>query len=340
MTRSPLVLLVLMMASSLCPVAAGAAGRAKAHDAAVAAVEAQRASSGRHRREALAAVKTWGIQLRLIDAGRIAASPFDLVVVDYAAYRHLSFEFPFSVADVKKMQTGAAGKRRLVLSYLSIGEAEDYRYYWNSAWRKADTKPGWLGVENPKWPGNYPVRFWDPEWQKIIVDGPESYLDRLIAAGYDGVYLDRADVFEEWVKTNPQAGTQMAQFILKLADHARQKRPGFLVVLQNAEELLRRPEVRKAIDGFAKEDLYFGAQASEEANPAKMVSYSLDQLRLGRRSGLKILVLEYLSDAVKAAYARKSIAREGFLPHIAERSLGTLALKGPDEIEAQGMGAQ
>ena len=293
-------------------------------------------SSALSRQRILSGVKNWGIQLRLMDVDRISASPFDLVVVDYAPYRHLNFEFPFTPADVHKMQHSPTGKRRLVLAYLSIGEAEDYRFYWNRDWSEDGQRPSWLGEENPKWPGNYPVKFWASEWQRMIFDGPESYLDRLVAAGYDGVYLDRADVFEEWVKTNPEAGAQMASFIVKLGEHARKTRPNFLVVLQNAEELLRRQEVRASIDAFAKEDLFFGAKTSEEPNPGDMVSYSLDQLRLGRRNGLKILVLEYLSDAQKAALARKGITKEGFLPHIAERSLGTLALKGPDETDVQG----
>jgi len=87
-------------------------------------------SSALSRQRILSGVKNWGIQLRLMDVDRISASPFDLVVVDYAPYRHLNFEFPFTPADVHKMQHSPTGKRRLVLAYLSIGEAEDYRFYW------------------------------------------------------------------------------------------------------------------------------------------------------------------------------------------------------------------
>lgn len=287
------------------------------------------------RRKAFAAVKSWGIHLRYMDKRQIAASPFDLVVVDYAPYRHLTFEFPYERADVAEMQKKPDGSRRLVLAYLSIGEAEDYRYYWRRReWADPAARPAWVGPENPKWPGNYPARFWLPEWQSVLLGQPSSYLDRIVAAGFDGVYLDRADAYEEWTQENPRAEADMTTLIGRISAHARRANPEFLIVLQNAEQLLAKRPVRTAIDGFAKEDLVFGAEAEEQANARTMVDYSLGLLRQGRRSGLPILVLEYLADPAKAAEARRRITAEGFLPHFAERTLNRLTMVGPDEAAA------
>ncbi len=83
---------------------------------------------------------------------------------------------------------------RKVLCYMSIGEAEDYRYYWNPAWRT--DPPSWLEDENPEWPGNYKVRYWDKEWQNIIYGNNQSYVKKIIDAGFDGVYLDIIEAFE------------------------------------------------------------------------------------------------------------------------------------------------
>ena len=77
---------------------------------------------------------------------------------------------------------------------MSIGEAEDYRFYWDTAWES--NEPEWLEGENPDWPGNYKVQYWEPDWQAIIFGGPDAYLDIIIAAGFDGVYLDIIDAFE------------------------------------------------------------------------------------------------------------------------------------------------
>lgn len=86
----------------------------------------------------------------------------------------------------------------MVIAYMSIGEAENYRFYWKQDWKTGS--PSWLREENPEWPGNYAVRYWHPDWKKIIYGNSDAYLDRILAAGFDGVYLDKIDVFEYFEK--------------------------------------------------------------------------------------------------------------------------------------------
>ena len=119
----------------------------------------------------------------------LRATQYDLLIID--AFCDESELTPAEVASLKTKEDGAA---RLVVAYMSIGEAEDYRYYWEESW-DADP-PAWLAGENPDWEGNYKVRYWDPAWQAIIYGGATSYLDRILAAGFDGVYLDIIDAFE------------------------------------------------------------------------------------------------------------------------------------------------
>ncbi len=283
-----------------------------------------KANATLERRRMLADVKSWRYQLRRIEIDEVARSRADLVVVDYAPDRVYGVELPFSAADVQRMQTKPDGSRRLVVAYLSIGEAERYRTYWNNAWYDAPTRPAWLLPPNPRWDGNFPVRFWHPDWQAIVLGSPAAYLERILAAGFDGVYLDRADVFQELDTENPRAESDMARFIVRLARHARALAPNALVILQNAEELMRRAEIREAIDAIAKEDLLHGVEHDARANPADMVRTSLADLRRARANGIKVLVVEYLEDAKAAARADQRIRAEGFLPLVAERSLGTL----------------
>ncbi len=77
---------------------------------------------------------------------------------------------------------------------MSIGEAEDYRYYWKSTWNS--NPPSWVERENPDWEGNYKIRYWDPRWKAIISGNDDSYLKKILDAGFDGVYLDIIDAFE------------------------------------------------------------------------------------------------------------------------------------------------
>ncbi|MBT4483237.1 MAG: hypothetical protein HOC71_06125 [Candidatus Latescibacteria bacterium] len=96
--------------------------------------------------------------------------------------------------DVSSLKVKANGGSHLVIAYMSIGESENYRYYWRAEWEK--NPPSWLAGENPGWPGNYKVRYWDESWQKIIYGNIDSYIKKIIDAGFDGVYLDIIDAFE------------------------------------------------------------------------------------------------------------------------------------------------
>jgi cysteinyl-tRNA synthetase len=102
--------------------------------------------------------------------------------------------------DIAMLKTKANGGQRLVIAYMSIGEAENYRWYWDSRWISTNNKlatlaPAWLEQENPEWEGNFKVKYWHPDWKRIIYGSANSYLDRIIATGFDGVYLDIVDGF-------------------------------------------------------------------------------------------------------------------------------------------------
>ncbi len=119
----------------------------------------------------------------------VDATNYDVIVMDL--YQN---ESAFSATQIAALRTKPSGARRLVLCYMSIGEAETYRYYWKASWKPGS--PSWLEPENPDWAGNYKVRYWDPAWQAIITGNDSSYLKRILDAGFDGVYLDIVDGFE------------------------------------------------------------------------------------------------------------------------------------------------
>ncbi len=120
----------------------------------------------------------------------VSATNYDLIIMDL----FFNDGTAFTAAEVERLKHKANGGKRLVVCYMSIGEAEDYRYYWQTSWRRH--APVWLACENSSWPGNYKVRYWCHEWQEIICGTSDSYLNRILAAGFDGVYLDIVDAFE------------------------------------------------------------------------------------------------------------------------------------------------
>lgn len=98
-----------------------------------------RTTSDPSRRELIAAARSWGYQLQEYDLSTLEASTVDLLVVD------LSIAGPdrdrLTAAVVRRLKRKPDGSRRIVLCYLSIGEAEEYRDYWLKEWIDTDAAP-------------------------------------------------------------------------------------------------------------------------------------------------------------------------------------------------------
>jgi len=128
----------------------------------------------------------------------LSQSNYDLLIIDPL----YNGEF-LSAAELRQLQHKPGGARRLVVAYMSVGEAEDYRPYWQSQW--ADQPPEWLETENKDWQGNYKVKYWHPGWQQLLYGSESSTLDQIIQAGFDGAFLDVVDAYQYFIdQAEPQ----------------------------------------------------------------------------------------------------------------------------------------
>lgn len=267
--------------------------------------------------QTLSTVKSWGYQLQDIDPEEVASSPFDLMVIDYT--RNGDPSFWFTNHEIRNMKTRPGGDKRILLCYLSIGEAEDYRFYWKQSWKKQ--KPDWLDKENPDWPGNYKVYYWNDEWKRIVF----RYLDKIMQMGFDGVYLDIVDAYEYYNPTHPGSEAEMIQWISEISDYCKQKKGnGFYVIAQNAEGLAQHDNYLNKIDGIAKEELFYGLDNPEEKNTEEEITYSNKYLAKANSTGKKILLVEYLHDSLKISDAQKQASEFGYTIHFSDIGLETL----------------
>lgn len=118
----------------------------------------------------------------------LAETNYDVLIVDLFFNKG-----PFTPEEVEKMKTKANGGKRIVLSYVNVGSAENFRYYWDGNWILND--PAWLKKKYEGYKDEYYVEFWNPEWQKIILGNDESYMKKVIDAGFDGAYLDNVEAY-------------------------------------------------------------------------------------------------------------------------------------------------
>jgi cysteinyl-tRNA synthetase len=283
-------------------------------------------------REALRTARNWGYQLDNPDPHKLSTSGCDLLVTDYS--RDGSDGGAFTHNDIALIHSSADDRQRTVLAYLSVGEAENYRFYWKRAWNKLATRPAWLGMENADWKGNFQVTYWDPAWQTIIYGSPDSYLDKIIAAGFDGVFLDRVDAYLFWEGRGHDAKRNMVEFVKAVAAYARDRNPNFVVVVQNGEELLEYADYLEIIDGVAKEDLFFGVNGSGRRNSQVETRTSADRLSAAPARGLPVFLVEYTSDPAKIVEIAARAAEFGFVVNIADRALK----KAPDCNQQQSDG--
>jgi len=272
-------------------------------------------------RQRLGAARHWAYWLQNLNVRKAAATPYDLLVVDYS--RDGTDAKALRPAEVEALQRKSDGSRRLVGCYLSIGEAEDYRTYWQESWHGRD-KPSWLRGENKDRAGNYIVDFWDEAWQSLLMGTPEAYLDRILAQGFDAIYLDRVDVYRELRRQRPTAERDMIEFVRTLSAYARRKNPAIAIIMQNAEELLEHKELRDAIDAIAKEDLLYGISHDGKANSKQEVEDSIECLKLAKRAGIPVFVVEYLEDPATQQSAARQLGELGYIVSFAPRDLGSL----------------
>jgi len=251
--------------------------------------------------------------------------------------------------------------RKLVIAYLNIGQAEDWRWYWtwSTGWDCHSPRPaGWptyiLTCDPDGWSGDYPVAYWDPRWKDLVLYGQNtpaqgdrnyaSLLDELILDGFDGVYLDWVEAFENEavIAAARQAGLDpadaMLAFLQELRTYAHSRQPGFLVIQQNAGALADgRPALFQAIDAIAQEEIWYAGEATDRwddpagydapVDPELSAEYIawLDQYRA---AGLPVFDCEYALEYAPAAYA--GAAAHGYIAYATRRSLSRLTTTPPE----------
>jgi uncharacterized protein (TIGR01370 family) len=253
-------------------------------------------------------------QVQNASVSSLSSTDFDIGVVDMD-------DAGLTAAQVAALEKQGKG----LVTYVSIGEAEDYREYWQPGWNSA--KPGFLLGENPDWPGNYLVKFWDPAWQKLMF----ARVDQAIKLGYQGMYLDIVDAYEvaqvrkAYPGTAAQLRKEMIDFVAELSVYAKAHKAGFLVIPQNAVGLLTLNEndpsvpntaYLKAIDGLGIEDLWYDGNSV-----ADWTQGDLELIKLATTAGKFVLATSYPTDDAKQAAFVANAIKAGLIPFVADRDL-------------------
>ena len=145
---------------------------------------------------------------------------------------------------------------------------------------------------------------------------------RLIAAGFDGIYLDRVDVHQDWARagalSEAEAEARMALFVREIAAFARARRPGFLVILQNGSEVAARADVLAHIDGLALEDTFYDGEERQDPTHTREVLANAARVRAARKP---VLAVDYCRSAAKVRDFYRRAEAAGLVPYATVRDL-------------------
>ncbi|MCP5102571.1 MAG: hypothetical protein GY950_04290 [bacterium] len=249
----------------------------------------------------LSSVRYWAYQIQDLDtAGAVTAivnSQYDLVVIDPTVTYDPDFDAKDMVDRIKASKASDGVHRKLVIAYIDIGEAEEWRWYWgnhdtyeeygqcrNSYINDIQNWAPWVVACDPDgWGGNYPVAFWDEDWKDIVINGTnlgaaediyfDSMLDEIVQDGFDGVYLDWVEAWEMTEVQNradnegKDPGREMLTFIREIRAYGRQYNSDFVVIQQNSSELINEvgaAALGNAVDAIAQEGIWWDGHGGND----------------------------------------------------------------------------
>jgi uncharacterized protein (TIGR01370 family) len=258
------------------------------------------------------------IQLQNYQDGRLdalATAGFSLAVIDLARDAGSSY---FTTDEITQLK-GAGTK---VLAYFEIGSIENFR----PDFATLKEHDGHLFLnEWPSWPGEYFVRYWDHRWWSWTI---KPRIDRALAAGFDGVYLDTPLAYWELDlglvpgEQRDSLARKMVDLIARISRYGKAAKPGFLVFPNNSPELRRYPGYTEAIDGIGMESMFFKPTDIPCTEP--YCATNLNEARELRKAGKIVLAIDYANKPENIATAYRRYREEHFIGYVGVRELNTI----------------
>jgi len=316
----------------------------------------------------LSQVKYWAYQIQGIEnpgeVEELYNSNYDMLVIDptrtdWSSNDTKNFETKSMVKQLKSSQASDEIHNKLVIAYVNIGEAEDWRWYWKwSKWAyfgpRPKNLPEYVLVPDPDgWSGNFPVAYWDPEWKNTVIHGEnhdfntyrdyKSMIDEVIDDGFDGVYLDWVEAYEneaviaEAKKQGKDPELEMINFIIEIRNYAKSRDPDFLIIQQNGVGLCEgHPELFSSIDGISQEAIWYDGTAFDDWNAEDgydvptdplLTDHYINYLKMYQNAGVPVFNCEYA--LIYSADAYKKSNNLGFIAYCTRRSLSNITTVPP-----------
>lgn len=132
----------------------------------------------------LTAARGWDSREDYLEA--LQDTNYDVLVID--AYFN---DTPLTPDEVDSLRTKRSGGQRLVVAVIGLGEVDERQQVWKDLY--LTHPPGWLGEDVDGRPGRHHVKYWGKSWRSVMFRSEDSWLDTILDAGFDGVYMMGGD---------------------------------------------------------------------------------------------------------------------------------------------------
>jgi cysteinyl-tRNA synthetase len=313
------------------------------------------------RKVALPDVKTFSYLLQNVDSNEIqkelGESHYDMYILEPCVTEKGNETFPIRslIEEIRNYNCTTYNKEPIILAYVDIGQAEDWRWYWQNKWEPG--RPEWIVTVDPDdWEGCYPVAYWYPEWEDIVIYGAYgmSHLEAILQYDFDGIYMDWVEAFSDQVVIEKaeddgidDTATAMFDFIEKIRRYAHiespHANPKFLVVAQNASDLYREDPDRyeNLIDAISLEAIWYdGTGGFDDWDDPSGYNIQTNSIYPGWteevleylstiKGRMPIICVEYAQDLdgkwLATEVYTQLAPRHGFTAYCTRRSLGGLS---------------
>ena len=156
------------------------------------------------------------------------------------------------------------------------------------------------------------------EWEQIVF----NYLDKIITAGLDGIYMDIIDAYEFYQGVIPNNDWKMIDFVGNISSYVNYEASvNFSVFVQNADELLLNSTYLEHIDGIGREDLFYFDNIPTNDSWRNQGIFNLNK---AIDTNKIVLITDYpQSSSLKYDFYSNCITN-GFLGYAADRELDSL----------------
>jgi uncharacterized protein (TIGR01370 family) len=205
------------------------------------------------------------------------------------------------------------------LGYLSVGEADPRRPYWNEV-RGAP----FLVEPDPSWPENVRVDVRDHNWQELLLT---REIPRLLDQGFDGLMLDTIDTAPYLEAKDPARFPGSRQALRDFLGQIRTRFPRAPLIANGTSALV---DVAPFVDGFVIEGVFatydFGRRLYRETTKQERdwkLARIADALAVARHP---VFTIDYadVGDFALARWAESAATEHGFKPYVGVRDLNTL----------------